>query len=336
MNSRERVYATLDFQGPDRLPVDLWSLPAAFFGREEAVNALLTRYPTDFGGVGVENAFDIGYYPRGTTIDHWGCEWLVLQEGLVGEVKHAPLEDYARLKDYAWPEMPFGPGWQQATEGLKAQQDRFTLGWVGDPFERMQFLRGTENLYVDLADEDCEEVYLLRDKVFAMMREYVERWARTPVNGLRINDDWGSQRTLLISPAKWREFFKPKYKEIFDIARDAGKRIFFHSDGYILDIYPDLIELGVSAINSQIWCMGLDALEPFTGKVTFWGELDRQNMLPFGKPADIRAAARQMAKALYRNGGLIGEGEMDHLTSLENIEAMLTAWGEIDIDSSAY
>ena len=331
MTSRERVYATLDFQGPDRLPVDCWSLPAAFKGREEAVNALLARYPTDFGGVGVENVFDIDYYPRGTAVDQWGCEWLTLYEGMVGEVKRPPLEDYARLADYAWPEQPFGNGWQNATAGLLAQHDRFTLGWVGNPFERMQFLRGTENLYADLADEDCAEVYFLRDKVFAMLRENVERWARTPVDGLRINDDWGSQRTLLISPAKWREFFKPKYKEIFDIALEAGQRIFFHSDGYIVDIYPDLIELGVSAINSQVWCMGLDALAPFAGQVTFWGELDRQRTLPYGTPADIRAAAQQMAKTLYRNGGLIGEGEIDHLTSLANIEALLTVWGEIEI-----
>ena len=62
MSSRERVLATLDFAGPDRLPTDLWPLPSAWFGRAAAVNAILAKYPRDFGGAGVENIFDTAYY----------------------------------------------------------------------------------------------------------------------------------------------------------------------------------------------------------------------------------------------------------------------------------
>ena len=55
-----------------------------------------------------------------------------------------------------------------------------------------------------------------------------------------------------------------------------------HSDGNILKIYPQLIELGLDAINSQIFCMGVENLEPFAGKITFWGEMDRQHLLVNG------------------------------------------------------
>jgi len=189
----------------------------------------------------------------------------------------------------------------------------------------MQFLRGTEALYMDLAEES-DEVYELRDRLAAFYRGLAERWVKTDVDALNFSDDWGSQRALLIRPEKWREFYKPVYKELFAIARDAGKYVFFHSDGYIADIYPDLIEIGVSALNSQVWCMGLDTVAPYAGKITFWGELDRQHLLPYGTPADIHAAARQMKETLYRNGGLIGQCEIDHLTSLENAEAFFTAW----------
>ncbi|MHB9132981.1 MAG: uroporphyrinogen decarboxylase family protein [Armatimonadota bacterium] len=328
MTSRELVYATLDFQRPERLPRDIWLLPAAVKGREDAVNALLAKYPTDFAGAACQNPYlSISSYTPGTYVDAWGSEWQMLQEGIIGEVKRSPLEDYNQLASYSWPTAAADAGWENTAASIAAQHDKFMLGYCGDPFERMQFLRGTENLYMDLA-EDCDEVYELRDQVFAFYRQIVERWVRLDIDAANFSDDWGSQRGLLISPTKWREFFKPKYKELFDIALDAGKRIFFHSDGYIADIYPDLIELGVSALNSQVWCMGLDTLQPYVGKITFWGELDRQHTVPQGTPEDIKHAQRQMVETLYRDGGLIGQCEADNLASLDNIEAALGGWDE--------
>ncbi len=328
MNSRELVYATLNFAGPERLPTDFWPLPSTWYGREAAVNALLSRYPGDIAGIDCKSIFDIPFYSKGSYTDLWGCEWLLLQDGMVGEVKRAPLDDYSKLASYQWPTALVEQGWDTAAEGLAANREKFTTGWCGDGFERMQFLRGPERLYEDLADEDCAEVYELRDKVFGLMRRYAEHWAQTEVDAIYFSDDWGSQRSLLISPATWRAFFQPKYQECFDIALNAGKKIFFHSDGYILDIYPDFIEMGLSAINSQVWCMGLDAGQQFAGKITFWGELDRQHLLPHGTPDEIRAAGRQMVQMLYRNGGLIGQSSVDHLSSLENIEAALSVWRE--------
>lgn len=65
-------------------------------------------------------------------------------------------------------------------------------------------------------------------------------------------DDWGSQRSLLIRPEMWRELFRPMYRDYIDIAKRHGKKIFIHSGGYIPDILPDLVEMGVGVINSRI------------------------------------------------------------------------------------
>lgn len=256
-----------------------------------------------------------------------GPEWRVLRDGMIGEVKRAPLAEYYALADYRWPTDTHDRGWEQTAADIAVHRDKFIFGGWHASFERMQFLRGSEQLFADLADEDCTEVYTLRDRVFDHHRALIERWVRTEVDAVILADDWGSQRSLLISPAKWREFFKPKYREHIELIRDAGKRVFFHSDGYIVDIYPDLIEMGVNAINSQIWCMGLETLAPFAGQITFWGELDRQRLLPQGTPAEVRDAARRMWQAFYRNGGVIGQCEADHLAPLENIEAALSVWG---------
>ena len=67
-----------------------------------------------------------------------------------------------------------------------------------------------------------------------------------------------------------------------------------HSDGNITEIIPDLIEIGIDALNSQLFCMDIEELgKKFRGKITFWGEIDRQNILPNGNRKDIEDDRRR-------------------------------------------
>jgi uroporphyrinogen decarboxylase len=84
--------------------------------------------------------------------------------------------------------------------------------------------------------------------------------------------------------------------------------------------------MGISAINSQLWCMGLEKAEPYAGKITFWGEISRQTTLPNGTPDEIRAAAAMMKERLWKNGGLIGQSEIGRDVPMQNIDALLTCW----------
>jgi uroporphyrinogen decarboxylase len=108
-----------------------------------------------------------------------------------------------------------------------------------------------------------------------------------------------------------------------------------HSDGYILDIYEHLIEIGVDAINSQLFIMPIEEIgQRFKGRITFWGELDRQHVLPFGSPDDVRAAVRRVRNALggEKDGGVIGQAEFNKDVSLENMRAFFEAWwGEPEV-----
>ena len=176
--------------------------------------------------------------------------------------------------------------------------------------------------------DDRPEVYRLRNLVHDYNMRELECWLRYDLDAIVFSDDWGSQWQLLIPPRVWRAFFAPCYEEMFARVHEAGKLVFFHSDGYILEVIEDLIALGVDALNSQIWCMGVEELgERFRGRICFWGELDRQYTLPYGTPEDIRAAARKMKQHLETpEGGLIGQGEAGVDVPLENIEAMLSCW----------
>ena len=161
------------------------------------------------------------------------------------------------------------------------------------PFEQLQFIRGTADLYMDLLDRPKKFTAFL-EAMHDFYKRHMEKWALTDCDALNLMDDWGSQRALLINPKAFEEIFLPMYRDYVDIAHKHGKAVFMHSDGYILDIYPYLIDIGVDAVNSQLFCMGVENLKQYKGKITFWGEIDRQNLLParFGKGYSKRRPKR--------------------------------------------
>jgi uroporphyrinogen-III decarboxylase len=175
---------------------------------------------------------------------------------------------------------------------------------------------------------DPKEFRTLLEMVRDFYRQEVSGWASSDVDGVFLMDDWGSNESLLISPDQWRAVFKPVYKDFCDIIHGAGKHVFFHSDGHIASIYEDLIEIGVDALNSQLFCMDIENLaRQHKGRLTFWGEVDRQSILPFGTQDEVRAAVRRVRSALDDGtGGVIAQCEWGKDNSRENVEAVFEAW----------
>jgi hypothetical protein len=114
------------------------------------------------------------------------------------------------------------------------------------------------------------------------------------------------------------------YKEYCDIIHAAGKFVFFHSDGHTEAIYEDLVEIGVDAFNSQLFCMDIENIaEKYKGRITFWGELDRQYILPFGTEKEVRESVRRVKKAMLapKRTGFIAQLSWEMLTPLSNVIA---------------
>ncbi|HBY73040.1 MAG TPA: hypothetical protein DEG06_12440 [Lachnospiraceae bacterium] len=335
MTSKERVLAALEFKSPDRIPKDIWILPAARMKYGEDLEDICNRFEVDIASmVGpFDHGFTPEYYQVGQYMDPWGSLWTNLQAGVIGEVKNPVFKTYDEVDTYEPPISQFLMEWEENKENIakKIQEardkDKFVIGGWISLFERMQFLRGTENLYCDIALEE-EELFTLMEHVMKFERIYVDKWLEMDIDAMAFGDDWGSQRSLLVSPECWKRLFKPLYQELIDKIKAAGKKVFFHSDGYIMDLYPEFIELGVDAINSQLWCMGVENVaEKYAGQITFWGEISRQNTLPNGTPEEIQECADIMKKYLQVNGGgLIGQSEINRDVSLENVEALLKAW----------
>jgi len=265
----------------------------------------------------------------GRYVDEWGCVWDAGENGVVGEVKNAVIEDWALLDTLRPPREILEGDWP-LVDATRASTDCYILAVTSvRPFERMQFLRGTENLFMDMAWGDAR-FKRLRALVHEFFLEELTLWISRDVDGISFMDDWGTQYSLLINPNMWREYFKPLYMEYVRIIHRAGKHAFFHSDGNIEAIFPDLVEIGVDAINCQLFCMDIEELgRKFKGEITFWGEIDRQKILPFGTPSDVRAAVMRVRVALENaTGGVIAQCEWGNRDPFANIAAVFSAWSD--------
>jgi len=337
VNSRELVYKTLNFENRnERVPRQLWSLPWA----EEHAGKELAKIKRDFPDDIVSSPSFLhsktiaegAQYTRGEYTDEWGCKFTNIHDGIIGEAKESLIQE----DDWSdWEKIHIPVEWLdfdvEKVNCYCKNTDKFVIaGCCPRPFEQLQFIRTTEKLYMDLIDQP-DNMLLFMNKMKDFYCELLEKWAKTDVDALNFMDDWGAQRSLLINPAIWERMFRPFYKEFIDIAHRHNKKIFMHSDGNTLDIYPRLIELGLDALNSQIFCMGVDNLEKYRGEITFWGEVDRQHILPEGSREDVIRAVHQIKSRLWENGGCIAQCEFGPGAKPENVYQVFAAWDDKNI-----
>ena len=281
--------------------------------RQGDVDQILAKFPEDI--TKLDLTYGKGKKEKGTRYkqgevasDEWGCAWHVAEDGVAGEVKCPPISDVSEIDSLTGPyEILDGADFSRVNKMCAGMETFMELAYVS------------------------KAIYKLRDIVHEFFLEEIRRWIETDVDGILFMDDWGSQKSLLISPQLWREFFKPLYKEYCELIHSKGKYVFFHSDGRIEAIYPELIEVGIDAVNSQLFCMDMEKLaKEYKGKITFWGEIDRQHILPFGSTKDVADAVKKVKESLWMSeGGIIAQCEFGLKDPVENIETVFEAWDSI-------
>lgn len=333
-DSRTLVYQTLQKEGPERVPRHVWDIRWTYDHFPLEMKRLREVYPDDIVWCPQFLRRDSGCegdpYAIGTYTDEWGCVFENKFEGIIGEVKNAQIisDEWEEAADIKVPDALLDLDVEAVNAFCRNTEQFVVAGSSVRIFERLQFLAGTEKTLMDLyLQPDGMDAAI--QKVHEFFCRELEAWAQTDVDALFIQDDWGTQISLLISPDLWREVFKPLYADYAAVARKYGKKIFMHSDGYILDIIPDLIEIGIDALNSQIFCMGLEKLEQFRGKITFWGEIDRQNILPFGSEEDVDHAVRSVKEHLWEHGGCIAQCDFGVGAKPGNVFQVFRTWEEI-------
>ena len=324
---RELVRKALTFESPERVPRDLWWQVWTEDEYPEELADLLRAYPSDFATPDHKApAGDRSLFRIGRHTDLWGCSFENIQNGVFGQVKDPLVKSWADL-DKVCPPKEFIANGLQWIENAPGKEDFFSMKMFDALFERMQFLRGTEQLFLDMVEQP-RQLFELRDRLHEFNLETIETWSRTDVDALSFNDDWGAQNALLVSPDLWRELFKPLYREYAETAHRAGKFIFMHSDGHIFEILDDLVEIGIDAINAQLFCMDIEEIgRRCRGRITFWGEIDRQQALANGDPRKAYAAVARVVRALYDPaGGVIAQAQFGPGGHPESVRAVFEAW----------
>lgn len=335
---------TLCFDHPEWVPCSVYFLPAAWMHHGQALEDLVLRHPRIFpwhqpGSVDfAQKKMWNPLYELGRHTDCWGTVWENIARGFDAQVIEEPLADWAAFP--AWKrrlpnpltDAEFGPRppWDEVRQGLQAARDRGDLAGGGGLFHgfffmRLYYLRGFENLMLDIATGEPrlrELIGILQDYATTVVGQYLELDAEI----IHLAEDLGMQTALPISPEAWRSWVRPTYEAVMGPCRDRGVPVTLHSDGHILEIIPDLIACGVRLLNPQIRANGLAGLQAVArGKVAISLDLDRQ-LFPFASPAAIEAHVEEIFHGLYlKEGGLMLQAECGPEVPLANIEALCRA-----------
>ncbi|MFO7637074.1 MAG: uroporphyrinogen decarboxylase family protein [Clostridia bacterium] len=244
----------------------------------------------------------------------WGKMWHDATGG--GETLEGVLSSWDQLDDYAFPDWDNPERYLHLEEEIARNRDKYVTGWlVGFPFAITRNMRKLEIFLMDLILER-ERIDKLHEKCVCMLEGMIDNYGRLGVDAVFFCEDWGTQDRLLISPAMWRDIYKPIFKRLCGRAHRHGMKVFMHSCGYIYEILDDLIESGVDVLQlDQPGLMGLDRLaEKIAGRATLFSSCDIQRVLPTGDKALIEEHARQLVEKFHRNGGFIAKDYGDYRT----------------------
>lgn len=351
MNHRERILAALNRERPDRCPMQISFTPefATRLRRDMRLEGEGVHNPHGGGNpYDLEIALDqdmlltsVGwansYYHEGMAYtDEWGIGWSRVEYstpfgvGSYTEITGHPLADDDAVSRYLPPDPHRPELYEESAKTIAAYGDEYWIVGVTVTtiFECAWALRGLSRLLEDfVADPDVAEAIL--DIPYRYHLAAARRLTEMGVDMIWIGDDVGAQNAMMISPAHWRKFLKPRMTQFISEIKNINPqlKVAYHSDGAVEPIVPELIEIGVDILNPiQPLCMDPTQLKRRYGDhLCFWGTIDEQHTLPHGSPEEVRSEVLARLETVGYDGGLI-VGPTHHVqldTPLPNFWAMV-------------
>lgn len=327
MSARENVLALYRRRGCERVPAQFSLCPSLvreFERRYGRGRSYAEHFAFDVRAVGYahiatapfapERWFPGGSFAPGTSFDAWG----VGHEPGSAAAQHMtrmlhPLASAASIADldaYPFPDYASEP--PPALVGEVAELHRRGLaasaGMECTVWETAWYLRGMDRLAADFADDPGFAAALL-DRVTAISERHAAGLARAGVDILCLGDDIGTQSRLMLSPATYRRWLKPRLRRVVDAAKAVhpGIVIQYHSCGHVTGLIRDLIEAGVEVLN-PVQPESMDFAEihrRFGADLSFNGAIGTQTTMPFGTPRQVRDEVRRVLGIAGPRGGLL-------------------------------
>lgn len=286
--------------------------------------------------------------PYRKLVDEWGVEWATpLEGGLYYDMVVHPLAGIRSVEELAKVKFPqaTNPGRFAGLRELALEKKRRSDSAIvlmppyGGMFESAFWLRGYEQFFLDLGG-DSKIVETLLDKTLEFRLEY---WAKALetlgdlVDVVVEYEDLGHTTGSLISPRMYRQYLKPRHKQLFSyIKNNSHAAMFLHSCGAIYTLIPDMIEAGIDILNPiQVGAkdMGdtLKLKQAFGRDITFWGGgVNTQTVLPHGTPQQVKDEVKRRIDDLAPGGGYVFSAVHNIQPDVppENLMAMWEAWQE--------
>jgi len=329
MNSRERVLTALNHRQPDKVPYDIrftqkaHAKMAQYYGDLEFDSKLgncftwFRPYPNN-----------VRYRLVGPDIwqDEFGVRWNRAIDKDIG-VPCNQLVTPQNINEFQWPDPNDPTRYDFIKEAVKKAGDGATLVSLGFAlFERAWTLVAMENLLIYMLT-DKHFVNLLLDKILEYNLGIIEHACSLDIDIIRLGDDWGHQRGLIMGIDLWREFIKPRIKEMYQLAKSKGKDVMIHCCGKVDELFPDLIECGLDIFNPfQPEVMDVFQMKRLYGeRLCFYGGISTQRTLPYGTVAEVKDEVKRLIEVVGENGGYIASPAHDIPADAkaENIAAMI-------------
>jgi uroporphyrinogen decarboxylase len=313
MTSRERVWAAINHQEPDRVPLDIGggaSTTVIEEGYEELKQHLgVTAEPRILNKIFRMARMDESVMQR------LGSDCRPL--GLRPPVNWTPPPaEPGKFTDIWGPDLEDPGDFAGLAEDAKELYENTDYAIMADGgFKRFwelgYMLRGFEQSLMDLA-LNPEFTIALMEKLLEMNLKMTGRFldAVGPyIQIFRAGDDLATQKGRLWSRETHQAVLRPVYKKFFDFVKSKTEaKIFFHSCGNAVPVIDDLVEVGVDILNPvQVAAMGdmADVKARFGDRMVFWGGIDTQRVLPLGSPEDVEAEVKRRIRELGPGGGFV-------------------------------
>jgi hypothetical protein len=343
MTPRQRIQAALAYRPVDKIPLRVLPVDGGLHEHGQRLLDLIRACGHDFGTFDhvrlpappPATDFDADGRYHAFRTDEWGTRWEYRIFGVWGHPVSWPIRDLADVDAYQAPPPPTapqGPELESARRTAAAHKRLYFLQeFCGQLFERLHFLRPFEELLMDLAADE-PRLHTLADKVLLHLAGAAARALAIGADGIQVGDDFGTAQSLIMSPATWRNFFKPRYRSLFAPLRAAGMEVHFHSCGMIRDILADMKDIGVTSIWPQLTLFdngpgrqGLAELHAQCRDLGLAVELhpDRGDLMQRGTPREIRDYVLRMLDTFRTmDGGSWLYIEIDPGFPWPNVEAI--------------
>jgi uroporphyrinogen decarboxylase len=330
LTARERLLRALRFEEVDLIPA---TLPyAGSLGQFGCLFLQDDTIPQDKRQLLAQEmemnprAFSLFMYPPDIYRDgrdQWGVYW-----DRIHDVSH-PIEDWDDYPRYEFPEInrDLFPRNEIVECRREARTVIFGGAWPIVTFERYRTLRGFENSLTDplLYPDRFQE---LLERIVDYNLQQIRQWIEIGCDLIGFADDWGTDKQMLVSPALWREFYKPIYRRFCDLIHESGAKTWMHSDGAIAAILPDLVEIGVDILEPvQAECVDIHEIaDRFRSRLVISGGLNSR-LIARGGYETARAHVEEVID-VFRGfcGGMIGTTTNLLLPSIDVALALYRAY----------